>query len=357
MSDQTPSIADQVAGLESDLSDVLEAATLADLKDRVEDVATIIQQLPASLEQVRDRGYLYKSYLENKLEMLGKQWSELRPKVDREINAQVSTLRRSLQGVEAEMTKLRAAGSNAARARPLIRTVEGGIKDLESKIDAAQRAVSGMFDTLQSNVYQTRSQLEEVDWMLDQVDESAVGWTPTERPVAAVKAKWWRDGKKKGPDGVLYLTNERLIFEQKEEVATKKVLFVATEKETLQEALFEAPVGLVDDVKASHMGIGGHQDHLDLTFGPGVDYHIAHFHLDGQDCEMWQATINRVKSGEIERERIELDEAEAARLAEAAQTVASAPTKCNTCGATFTQQITKGMHEVTCEYCGTVTRF
>jgi hypothetical protein len=357
MSQQTPSIAEQVAALESDLSDVQEASALADMKGQLEDIEATIAQLPAMLKQIRDRGYLYKSFLENKVEVLDKQWSELKPKVEREITTQSASLRRALQAVEAEMTKLRAAGTNAARAKPLIRTVEGGIKDLDSKVDAAGRAIAGLFDTVEANVHQTNRQLGEVTWLLEQVDESVVGWSPTERPVIGVKAKWWREGKKKGPDGVLYLTSERLVFEQKEQVATKKVLFVATEKETLQESLFEAPIGAVEDIKASHTGIGGHQDHLDLVFGSGVDYANAHFHLDGQDCEMWQATINRVKSGEIERELVELSEVEATRLAEAAQALSKAPTACPTCGATFTQAITKGMHEIVCEYCGAVTRF
>jgi hypothetical protein len=357
MSQEAPTISEQIAALESDLSKVQQAVTLANVKDQVEDVAAAIQELPGTLKLVRDRGYVYKSFLEKKLEVLDGQWSEMRPKVDREINTQAATLRRALQSVEAEMTKLRAASNSRARATPLIPTVEGGIKDLTGKVDAAVRAIAGMFDTVGTNVNQTESQLREVGWLLDQVDESVVGWSPTERPIAGVEAKWWRDGKKKGPDGVLYLTSERLVFEQKEKVTTKKVLFVATEKETVQEALFEAPVGLVEEVKASHMGLGGHQDHLDLTFGSGVNYANAHFHLDGQDCEMWQATINRVKSGEIERELIELSEAETARMAEAAQALTNAPTACATCGATFTQPITKGMHEITCEYCSSVTRF
>jgi prefoldin subunit 5 len=357
MSPDTPSIAEQVAALESDLSGVQQSATLASLRDRVEDIGATIERLPGALKQVRDRGYLYKNFLENKIKVLSDQWGPLKPQVEREIRTHAANLQRALQAVEAEMTKLRAAGTNVARAKPLVRTVEGGIKDLESKVQAAERAVAGMFDTVETNIQQTNRQIEEIAWLLDQVDQSAVEWSASERPIIGVRAKWWREGKKQGPDGVLYLTNERLAFEQKEEVATKKVLFIATEKETVQEFLLAAPIGAIAEVKASHMGLGGHQDHIDLTFGPGVDYPIAHFHLQGQDCEMWQATINRVKSGEIEREMVALSAAEVERMAQEAEAISNAPTACPTCGATFTQSITKGMHEITCEYCGSVTRF
>jgi DNA-directed RNA polymerase subunit RPC12/RpoP len=38
------------------------------------------------------------------------------------------------------------------------------------------------------------------------------------------------------------------------------------------------------------------------------------------------------------------------------EAVRNAPTKCGTCGASIAAQITKGMTQLTCEYCGSVIR-
>ena len=51
--------------------------------------------------------------------------------------------------------------------------------------------------------------------------------------IIGVKAVWTKDGKenKDDPEGVLFLTDQRILFEQKEEVATKKFLFITKERE------------------------------------------------------------------------------------------------------------------------------
>jgi hypothetical protein len=156
--------------------------------------------------------------------------------------------------------------------------------------------------------------------------------------------------KKEGPEGVLYLTDERLIFEQKENIATKKVLFITTEKEKVQDLVFEVPVGQIDEVKTRQKGFLGHKEMMELLFAPEADLSGATLRLRDSDNEEWARLIGRVKSGEIAKERTRpKDEAaiEAAR---------SAPTKCATCGATLSVEITRGMREITCEYCGSVMR-
>ena len=45
----------------------------------------------------------------------------------------------------------------------------------------------------------------------------------------AVRATWQKGGED-NPQGILYLTDQRLLFEQKQEIGAKKVLFITTEK-------------------------------------------------------------------------------------------------------------------------------
>jgi hypothetical protein len=158
--------------------------------------------------------------------------------------------------------------------------------------------------------------------------------------------------EKEGPKGILYLTDERLVFERKEEVATKKVLFIATEKETVHELLLEVSIGQIEEIKAQDKKkFLGRKEMLELLFAPEADFSGATFRLHGgAKNEDWSALISRVKSGEIDKERSRpKDEA----VVEAAR---SAPTKCTTCGATLPAEIVRGQREITCEYCGSVIR-
>jgi hypothetical protein len=186
--------------------------------------------------------------------------------------------------------------------------------------------------------------------MMDQMAASKTEWLATEMLVLAVKAKWDRDGKD-DPQGILFLTDQRVVFERKEEVATKKVLFITTDKETVQEAMLAVSLAETTGVTATKKGLMGHEDHLDFEFGSGAAVRKAHFHIDGQDCKMWQATIGRVKSGEMERSRITpVSDEEKKRLK-------NAPTKCSSCGGAVNAPILRGQLEIHCTYCGAVTRF
>jgi hypothetical protein len=107
----------------------------------------------------------------------------------------------------------------------------------------------------------------------------------------------------------------------------------------------------VTEVKASKKGLMGHEDHLDFALTSAAPARKAHFHIDGQDCNLWQATVGRVKNGEIEKSRVQpISEEEKQRLR-------NAPTKCSSCGGSIKAPILRGQTEIHCVYCGAVTRF
>jgi hypothetical protein len=149
------------------------------------------------------------------------------------------------------------------------------------------------------------------------------------------------------------VTDERVLFEQKEEIVTKKKLFIPTEKQKIQELKWEVALGQLESAKAIERGgriLGiGKKELLELKFAEGAKIGNALLRLE-TDSDAWQVLVGRAKSGDIAGERtVEKDKAvvEAARMA---------PTKCTTCGATIAQPVVKGMMQIKCEYCGAVIR-
>ena len=329
--------------LQDKLGQLQESLLLTSAQNDLADVETTLAVLPSEIERLRTRGYVFRSYLENKIEVLAGQWEETHDRASREINKRVRELEREADEAESAMRQaLSGSASQISRA-------EAAINTLESKTDAARSAVDAIFGKIQDNVRQTKAQVDEIRWTLDQVDEAGFQLHPAEDPVAACEAQYM-ETKKEGPKGVLYLTDERLLFEQKEEVATKKVLFITTEKEKVQELFFDEHIGHVEEVKTSQKGFLGHKEIMEILFTPEADLSSATIRLHSGDNEAWAALIGRVKSGEITKERTKpKDEA----AVEAART---APTKCSTCGATLDVEIVRGMREITCEYCGSVIR-
>jgi hypothetical protein len=320
-----------------------ESLLMTGVQDDISEIETALSLLPAEIEELRTRGYVFRSFLERKVEVLAEQWEETRGRVSREADQRARELEQE-SDVAARKLRQAMAGKPAQVAR-----AESAINTLNSKVSAARSAVEAMYATHQENVNQTRSQVEDVRWLLDQVDEASFSLYPAEDPVAACKAQYM-ETKKEGPEGILYLTDERLIMEQKEEIATKKVLFITTDKEKVQELIFEVPIGQIEEFTTTDKGFLGHKEMLDLRFTHEADLSFATLRLHGVDNEEWAGLIGRVKSGEITKERTKpKDEA----VVEAAR---AAPTKCPTCGATLDVEIVRGMREINCTYCGSVIR-
>ena len=329
--------------LQDQLGDLQESLLLTRMHNEMGDIETALSLLPAEIKELRTRGYVFRSFLENKVNVLAKQWDETHERVSREMSRCTRELEQESDVAESALRQ-----AMSGRASQMARA-ESAINTFESKVHAAQSAVGAMYETLQENVNQTRSQVERIRWLLDQIDEAGFQLYPAEDPVAGCQAQYM-ETKKEGPEGVLYLTDERLIFEQKEEIATRKVLFITTEKETVQQLIFEVPIGQIEEVKASDKGFLGHKELLELLFAPEADLSGATLRLRGAQNEEWAGLIGRVKSDEIAKERTRPKDEAAVEAARAA------PTKCPTCGATLSVEIVRGMREITCEYCGSVIR-
>jgi len=343
----TPEISEEarqeLGELQRSLAQLQEALLLTDVQSDLADIETALSLLPTEIDQLRARGYVFRNFLERKVGVLADQWDEVHERALREASRRTQDLEREADEAESAL-RLATSGRSAQLA-----WARSAVDALEGKVGAAKSAVQAMYGPLKQNVEQTRSQVEQVCWLFDQLDEASFQLHSAEDPVMACEAQYM-ETRKDGPQGVLYLTDERLIFEQKEKVAIRKVLFIATEKETVQQPIFDVPVGQIDEVKASDRGFLGRKEMLELAFAPEADLSSAVLRLRGAENEEWAALIGRVKSGEIAKERTrQKDEA----ALEAART---ALTKCPTCGATLSVDIVRGMREITCEYCGTVIR-
>jgi predicted nucleic acid-binding Zn-ribbon protein len=334
----------QLASMQSQFDGLQSSMLLTNIQSEMAEVETALSLLPTEIEELRTRGYVFRSFLENKIGVLSEQWDEMKAKVADEVTKRTRDLERDANTAE------RALQQAMDGSASLVSRAESAIETLESKVYAARSAVEAMYEPLQQNVNQTTRQVEEIRWLLDEIDEASFELHPVEDPVAACKAQYI-EREDEGPEGVLYLTDERLIFERKEEVATKKFLIITTEKETVQEFVFDVSVGHIDEAKASDKKkFLRRKEMLELLFAPEADLSGATLRLLNAENEEWAALISRVKSNEIAKERTQpKDEAaeEAAR---------SVPTKCPTCGATLSIEIVRGMNEISCEYCGSVIR-
>jgi chromosome segregation ATPase len=240
-----PSPAEQLArdisSLQSDVSFLHSQVLLSSTRDAIEDLETLVRGLPQRVHAIRTRKYAFGKDLENHSQDLNRRWPAVRSSVQSQIEIQASQLNQGISQVELQMNRLVGMRSNVALGRQNLPRVQSEVANLKSKVSAAESSLRGMYDAFEDEIRAFVDQVGKVEWTMGQVDEACFSLTPTEAPVMAVKAVWYQDQReeKEDPDGVLYLTDQRLIFEQKEEIATKKVLFITTERQKVQKLLFE----------------------------------------------------------------------------------------------------------------------
>ncbi|MBA3533294.1 MAG: hypothetical protein H0T73_15345 [Ardenticatenales bacterium] len=340
----------RVKSLQSTFDDLQDDMMLTNVHSSMGDVESVLTTLPADLAQLRGRGYNFRSYLENKVNVLTDKWETICDQVEDDIDRHTSNLMEDADKVAASVQQAQVGSSS------LVGSAESAVQSFKRKCESAHSTIQGRYGDVGQTIQQTRQQIDQVKWAFDQADEAKFDLLPSEFLVAACKAKLLEkpDGDE-GQEGNLYLTDERLIFERKESVATKKFLFITTESETVQELKFAPLIGHVADAKAQDkQHFFSSTELLFVQFSPEAGVGSAVLALqDGATNEEWCQLINRVRTGEIDKERVE----GAAEVKEAAAVkVASAPTICPTCGGTLPTTIARGQSTINCDYCGAVIR-
>ncbi|HSH01690.1 MAG TPA: hypothetical protein VLL52_04165 [Anaerolineae bacterium] len=322
-------------------------ADLDDLDREVNDIESKLRQLPQELAKLRKRGYAHAGHLEGQLKNLDQQWGRVKRDVRRLIQDGRDDLADGLDEADEALER-----ADRGRRTRNLEDAEEVLNDLKREVSRIKSDIRGRYSDIRSELSNVGSRLAHLDWILDNLVESGIKLYDLEGPIAAVEAEWQRDGKE-GPDGILYLTDQRLIFEQKEKVAKKKFLGIfTTESETLQGILIEEQVRHIEEVAHSEEGgfLGfGKDDILELVFTPEATLTRARFHIDGQESADWAQWIKQVQDGVFDQRR-----AEQHALPEEELVAKKFPANCPNCMASVPPQ-PRGVNSVVCEFCnGTI---
>jgi predicted nucleic acid-binding Zn-ribbon protein len=345
-------LAQEIDSLQTKLNDLQQDVRMATVRDEIEDIENKANGLPEKIKKLRGQGYVFENDLESRAADLKERWIAQKPYILQQVDQQSRDLDMEVSPVEVAMHQLSLRRDNVEQAQLYLNSAKSAISTLEGKVEAAKRSIQGMYDSFSSELDKLQARFDKLDWMLTQVAQATFRLLGTEAAVMAVEAIWIKDGKedKDDPKGIFYLTDQRILFEQKQEIATKKFLFITTETQKVQKLLWESTASLIENVRPTKQGLFKNEDHLELSFGSGAPLRDAHLHLKGQDCNEWQALLGRAKSRDFDQERaIAVDQS-------AVQKVKSAPSKCPSCGGLITTEVLRGMDSIKCEYCGFVIR-
>jgi hypothetical protein len=336
----------EVTRIETEFEKLEKQSQLSTIYDAIGRFDSRLVEYPLTVDASRNRGYVHSGQLEDQLEALDDKWDAVRPRVEVALREQVQRLDRELDDTERKVNRM----TNAAA----VKAGETAVNSLSRQISAAESAVEGLYQSLETELDAIGYRLNSIGRMLDRFEESPeIRLYEAEGPLLAVEAEWQQDGEE-GPDGFLFLTDQRFMFEQREEVVTKRKFGIfKSESEKIQKVLIEVQTHEIDQIAHKEEGgfLGmGKDDILELVFADTASLTRARFHLKGQDSSDWAAMIKRVQTGEIGEDRADeyLEEVETAEAV-----TASFPTQCPNCYAAV-EPPPRGATTLTCEFCGTV---
>lgn len=344
---EAPDLTERVRQLQTQFNDLEAKAQLGGLYEAIGSIDQRLLDFPITLDSLRQRGYVHSGYLESKLEALDNQWDQVRPQVEALLQDHVQRIDREMGQVQPHMNNMQPTDSS-------IRLGETLLNGLSRRIEGATSAITGLYDGIYKELDKLGWEFRKLTRMMDLITKSPhIRLLKAEGPLAAVEAVWHRDGDK-GPKGVLIFTDQRLLFEERDEVVTKRRLGIfKAESQMVQELHIEAQASDIHMMEAKKEGgfLGmGKDDILELTFAATAPISRARFHLQGQKSADWAALIKKVQTGEIDHDRAGLFVEALGALAEAA---ASFPTSCPNCLAAV-EPPARGVTSITCEFCGTI---
>ena len=342
--------ADRFEDLRSKWAELSGKITLGYLGDEIEDRAGQIEALPLQVAELRKRGYHFNGDWEARVESLSKGWPGRRQRALRNLNEQVRNLKPPAKEIQDLCDHSMLSDSALDR-------LETKVEQMEAKIGSAESSVRGAYDSLDTPLYELHREFQAAEFVLESMDTASFDFYPDENGVAVCQATWINHPDE--PEGLLFLTDGRLVFEQREKKAKKKVLFITTESELVQDLLWESPVGNVEDLEAEDKRkMLSRKELLHLGFreySSGLHGDVS-LQLKSTTNEEWAGLIKRVQSGEVEADRYGAPSpAEGAADAAPPVPAKEIPTKCPACGGQL-PTVVKGMRELACEYCGTVVR-
>ncbi len=329
--------------------------SLATVADRLEDVDQAVATLPTQIAKLRERGYLFHGEMEEQAQILLEQWTDRREAIFRRLEMESRRLHQEAEQVGRLLNE-------AARVPHQIAIAERRLQALETMTGEAEQGIIGSFDQIDKDLRQLQRKLNQAAQVLEVLGSVSFPLLPEEHGIAVTKAAWLVQGGEP-MQGYLILTDSRLLFEQREEVVTKKVLLFFKEKETIQKLQWQAPIGAVQVVGVQDKGgfLRRHQELLTLRMEGGDAPPQVTLNLQGATNEAWAALIRHAQAGELSMvgqsgPTTEAPAEETGESSTPAPTQADeVPTTCPHCGAPL-PTIYKGMQQITCEYCGSLIR-
>jgi hypothetical protein len=252
--------------------------------------------LSERLETLHGRGYAFGRDLKERIEALQARW------LDVETEARAVT-EQAVQPVETELRGLQLAYETLSTSEGVAAEIQANklaqkLTLIAQALTEATRQIDSVLGDVPDRIGHLETQLVLLETYMKRIEEACFPFNRDETVYIAVEVEW-KKGKntKDNPDGIFYVTDQRLIMEQKE----KQGGFMGLGGKIVQELAWQAPLSSVREVTPE---IPGAVELARFTFGEDGPFAETAIELRGGVDAAWFVTqVRRAISGEIDDER------------------------------------------------------
>lgn len=251
-----------------------------------------LSQYGQDLESFRNQGYIFfQDELVKQMTELAMNIQSRRASLDESMDYSIRRLMRELRQASFYANIDNASESTLERA-------DEEVDDAERKLKDARRNYIESLAPLADVEKQVQKLLKRIPYYLQMKEEASFSFNRGEEVVMADKAEWVVTGKgKEDPDGILFLTNQRIIFEQKEKVGKKFGLFGGKMEHGVQ---WQYNIDQIASSSFEDQGMLGRKDMLMLQMNPDAEHSEITLESKGDDDNSeWHMAIEKAMNGTL----------------------------------------------------------
>ena len=317
-------------------------ADLNSIQTDIADIANAFFAVPTALRELNERGFVFTKDIEDDLAIIENQWhSEIEDDVEDALKQALATVAKAEQKSDRQMDRL------TSPSQSLINQAQTQLENLDSTIRSAEQNLRAHYRTVKNKIDEIQFDIAEAEQTLNLLHDSKIKLRGSEAPILAVDARWERDGEDEGPKGHLYLTDQRILFEQKEKVAEKKILFITTESKMVQKIWVDEELRHIKTIDHEEERRGmlnmKRREILSLVLQGQANSSRLKFQLVDQEAADWAEEIKLVLAGETAKDHFDYDP-------ESESVTYTFPTECSNCLASVPPQ-PAGVHIFQCDFC------
>jgi hypothetical protein len=298
MNGTTGTLDAEMAALRQEYDRLRQSMDLAQATSTVWELTREVGRFEERVEALRQGGYLFTRRLASDASDLRDRWRNVEIAFDRAMRDARYGVERGLDRVDMAM---RAA--ERAPAEGLVQLARTEMQSLGRRLGEERRRLTRTFEDEERDIRAFDRHLDALEWSVQQIRAGSFQLDNGEAMILAAPAEWAEGGAEDDErDGVLYLTDRRLLLERKERTGAFLGIFGGRIEQALAWSL---ALGDVEDVRSEDRGILGTKQMLFLRARPGSGRADVSVEVKANaDNQEWAGFIARAKSGGYEEERL-----------------------------------------------------